>query len=190
MERIINLTQKSAQWFHVQRFYREIEALSRYALTIIEDPSLSSLEVSSEILSSELSEAASTFNKIPTEIKVKLDHPFKQLKDIVLGENGLVTLRKRELLLEIVGKSLINENQRFTLLVDEASSALVKQEIQETQEATATTESLRQKYMLILLFATTVGLFSIGALMYFYLIRNIISRLSWLSNAMQSIASR
>lgn len=189
IERIINLTKKSAKWFPVQRFYREVEALSRYALTIIEDPSIPSLDISSQIISNDLLQATTTFDQLPAEISVKLNQTFLDLKNIILGDSGLIALREKELLLELVGQNLINENKRFTTLVDEGSSNLLQQEIAETQQAGSATEKLRQKYMFLLLLATFVGLFSIGALMYFYLIRNIISRLSWLSNAMQSIAA-
>ncbi|WP_372880467.1 diguanylate cyclase [Psychromonas sp.] len=189
MERIVAMARSSAQWNPVQRFYREVETISRHTLSATQDPTLSALGVSRQTLSIALLEADITFKKLPAEIHSKLDRSFTELQEIVLAESGLLTFRKRELLLAIDSQNLISENHRLTHLIDQAASALMNQEVSETNNAGMTTEQIQQKYMFILLLVTCIGLLGIAALMYFHIIRNVILRLSWLSESMLSIAA-
>jgi diguanylate cyclase (GGDEF)-like protein len=189
VKRISILAQKSAQWSSIQRFYREIETISRHALSSTQEPTLSALSVSQQILINELHEVERTFKKQPSEIHTELNQAFFHLKEIILSKNGLLALRKQQLLQEMLSQNLLNENQRINKLVGDAASNLERHEISETKKAGLITEKLRQKNMLILLLVTAMGLLSVGALVYFHLIRNVISRLSWLSEAMQSIAA-
>ncbi len=189
VDKIVEMARRSAQWAPVQRFYTEVETITGRVLAAIQDPTLSALAVSREILKTALIEADITFKKLPAEINSKLGRSFIELQEIVLAESGLLAFRERELMLEIESQNLISENQRISHLVDEATSSLVRQEVLETKSAGLTTEQIRQKYMFILLLATAIGLLGIAALMYFHVIGNVILRLSWLSNAMQSIAA-
>lgn len=189
IDQIMAMVRKSADWAPVQRFYTEVETITGRVLAAIQDPTLTALAISRQILKTELNDAAITFQKLPSDINSNLGRSFTELQDIVLSESGLLAIRKRELLLEIESQNLISENRRITFLVDEATSVLVHRELSVMSSAGKSADELRQKYTFILLIATVLGLLGIGALMYFHVIRHVILRLSWLSEAMQSVAA-
>lgn len=189
IDRIVEMAQRSARWAPVQRFYTEVETISGHAFAAIQDPTLTTLAISRQILKASLSEAEITFKKLPSDIKSSLGRSFTELREIILAENGLLTLRKRELMLEIENQNLISENSRITRLVHEATSGLVRREIFMMASAGQSADETRQKYTLILLIATGLGLLGITALMYFHVMRHVILRLSWLSEAIQSLAA-
>ncbi|MGB5445017.1 MAG: diguanylate cyclase [Psychromonas sp.] len=189
IDKIVEMSRRSAQWAPVQRFYTEVETIAGRVLAAIQDPTLSALAISREVLKTALIEADITFKKLPAEINAVLDRPFIELQEIVSAESGLLAFRERELMLEIESQNLISENRRITRLVDQATSDLVRQELAVMSNAGMSADQIRQRYTLILLFATGLGLLGIVALMYFHVLRNVISRLSWLSEAMQAIAA-
>jgi diguanylate cyclase (GGDEF)-like protein len=189
IDRIIEMTQQAARWTPVQRFYTEVETITGRVLAAVQDPTLTALALSRQILKDSLIEADLTCKKLPSDIHSDLDKPFAELQEIVLGETGLLALRKRELMLEIESQNLISENHRITRLFHTATSELVQQELSMMTSAGQSAEQTRKRYAFILLFATGFGLLAITALMHFYVLRHVILRLSWLSEAMQAVAA-
>ena len=189
IDRIVEIAQKSARWAPVQRFYTEVETITGRVLAAIQDPTLTALALSRQILKESLIEADLTCKKLPSDIHSDLDKPFAELQEIVLGKTGVLALRKRELMLEIESQNLINENHRITRLFHAATSELVHQELSMMSSAGQSADKTRQRYTFILLFATGIGLLGITALMHFYVLRHVILRLSWLSEAMQAVAA-
>ena len=189
MDRILGMVRKSTRLTPVSRFYTEIETIFGRSLVAVQDTSPAALQFSREVLQAALDEASATFEKLPSEIAANLEVEFANLKDIVLGDTGLLALREHRLLLDIQSQDLIRENRRVTRLVDAATSNLVRNELNAIDRAGHSANITRQRYTRILLFVTGLGVLGIVMLMYFHVMRNVIVRLSWLSKAMQSVAA-
>lgn len=188
-QRIASIAKSTAHWNSLQHFYRKIETISRRILAALQDPSPAKLAISRQTITTELQKADFIFKKLPAEIKTVIEKTFTEFHEIALSESGLLAFHQRELLLSIDSKALITENQAITLQVNEATSALVSQGIQATNLASLATENVREKYVLILLVSTGLGLLCIAALMYFHVVRHLLFRLSWLGESMLSIAA-
>ncbi|ACN13472.1 signal transduction family protein (GGDEF domain protein) [Desulforapulum autotrophicum HRM2] len=189
IDQIIEMARRSAHWAPVQRFYTEVESITGRGLAAIQDPTLTALAISRQILKTALIEAGITFKNLPSEINSDLGRSFTELQKIILAETGLLSFRRRELMLGIKSQNLISENHRITRLVDEATSGLVRRELSVMSNAGQSADEIRQRYTLILLIVTGLGLLAIASLMYFHVMRHVILRLSWLSEAMQFIAA-
>lgn len=188
MARAIEIARRSAQFMPVSRFHTEVETVTGRVLAATQDPTLTALELSRQVLSTALGEAHITFGKLPPSIRAEVAKPFAELRDIVLAEDGLVALRERELTLLNESQSLIDENHRVTRLVDVATSDLVRSGLDVMAQAGTSAKETQRRYLFILVAVTSLGLLGIAVLMYFHVIRNVIVRLSWLSEAMQDVA--
>lgn len=189
MDRVIELVRRSVQFTPVAHFYGEVETISAHVMAATQDPTLTALELSRQILETELSETRVTFGKLPPSVKSDIADTFAELQDLILAENGLVALRGRELALLSESQGLIDENQRIIGLVDAATSKLVRGGLGVMAQAGVSANKTRQRYSLILIVVTGLGLLGIAALMYFHVVRHLIARLSWLSEAMQDVAA-
>ena len=189
MERVTAMVQRTVSLTPVSRFYTEIETIAGRVLVAVQDPTPTSLQFSKAVLQTALDSASITFGKLPDDIALNLEGAFTELKDIVLADKGLVTLRANRLALDMESQKLIEENHRITRLVDAATSSLVQGEYDAMVSAGGAVNETRQRYTRVLLFVTGLGLIGIVALMHFHVMRNVIVRLSWLSTAMQNVAA-
>ena len=189
MDRIIALAQSSTQLIPVTRFYTEVETITGRILAALQDPTDTALDLSRQVLEMALADAQATFDSLPPKIVAELAEPFAELRKTILAEEGLVALRKRELALRTETDRLIEENRKIADLVHGATSILVRGGLDAMSTAGRTTAETRQRYTLIVVVVTGLGLLGIAALMYFHVLRNVIVRLSRLSEAMRRIAA-
>lgn len=189
MDRIAEMVRTSIHLIPVARFDTEVEMIAGRVLAAIQDPTLTALAVSRQVLEMTLDEAASTFGRLPPQIASSIAMYFAELRDMVLADNGLVALREEELSLQVESQNLIEENRRITRLIDAATSELVSSGLEAMADAGQVANKARQRYSLILGVVTGLGLLGIAALMYFHVMRNVIVRLSRLSEAMRDVAA-
>jgi len=189
MDQIAEMALRSAHLTPASRFYTEIETIAGRTLVAIQDPALTRLAISRQVLQTAIDNAELTFKKVPTDIAASLTDPFSELKQIVLAEHGLLAMRERELTLTIESQQLIGENHRISVLVDASTTALVNGGLDEINKAGLSANETRQRYMLILLIATGLGLAGIVILIRFHVFHNVILRLSALSEAMRFVAA-
>ena len=189
MERVVELMKNSSQQIPVSRFYTEVEIIAGRAMAAIQDSKLTTLALSQQILEIAFRDATITYSNLPPGIVAELGNLFTDLQEIVKGRNGLLMLREQELKLQNDSQHMIDENQRITALVDSAISDLVGLGFDTISQAGQATDEMRHWYMLLLTIATGFGLLVIAALMHFHVMRHVICRLSWLSEAMQQIAA-
>ena len=189
MDRIVAMAQSSSQLIPVTRFYTEVETITGRVLAAIQDPTDSALDLSRQVLETALAEAATTFDSLPPKVAAELAQPFAELRGTVLAEEGLVALHQRELALRTETDRLIDENRKIADQVLGATSVLVHGGLDAISTAGRTTAETRQRYTLIVIVVTGLGLLGIAVLMYFHVLRNVIARLSRLSEAMRHIAA-
>ena len=189
MDQIAEMALRSAHLTPASRFYTEIETIAGRTLVAIQDPALTRLAISRQVLQTALNNAGITFKKVPADIAASLTGSFSELKQIVLAEDGLLALRERELSLAIESQQLIAENHHISVLVDSSTRALVNGGLDAIDRAGLSANEIRQRYMLILLIATGIGLAGIVILIRFHVFHNVILRLSSLSEAMRFIAA-
>jgi len=189
MKRVVGMMKDFSHQMPVARFYTDVEIIAGRAMAAMQDSELTTLAVSREILKIAFRDATISFNKLLPDIAIELSYLFTELQEIVTGEEGLLILREQALKLQHESQHVIDENQRITALVNVAISDLVSLGFDKMTKAGRSTEEMRHKYMLILIVLTVLGLLVIAALMHFHVIRHVISRLSWLSEAMQQVAA-
>ena len=189
MDRIVAMAQSSTQLIPVTRFYTEVETITGRILAAIQDPTDTALDLSRQVLETALADAAATFKDLPPKVFAELAEPFAELRETVLAEEGLVALRKRELALQDQTDRLIEENRKIADLVHGATTILVRSGLNTISTAGRTTAETRQRYTLVVIVVTGLGLLGIAVLMYFHVLRNVIARLSRLSEAMRHIAA-
>ncbi len=189
LARIGELAKEMTMLLPLPRFYAEIESINGRLLAASQDSSPAALHLSQRFLQAALTEAGDTLAKLPEFLKKELDQSFAELRDLTLGENGLISLRRRELRIVEESQALNTLNQTILHRMNAATAELVHQGLNEIEQAGQAANALRHRSMIILVLASSLGLLGVALLLHFYVHRHVLARLSWLSTAMQDVAA-
>ena len=171
------------------RFYATVESINGRLLAAGLSPTPTSLNTARHELTVSLGSLRDTLKSIPGDLGRDLAHPIAELNDLILGEDGLLRLRESELLLLGEIKGLNAVNQDILEQVNAETARLVSMRQSEMTRTGASLQDMRRESMLILVAVAALGLFVVAVLMHFYVNRQIITRLAWLSAAMQDVAA-
>lgn len=189
VDRVAEIALEMSPLISLAEFYGKVESIHGRLLAASQDRTLPALNVSREVLNNSLYSARRTFEGLPENLSPLLAESLAELQDLALSEEGLVALRERELLLFGESQHLITENQRITHDVETASAEWVADAMQAINEASAAASKTRRQYVRVMAAVIGCGLLCIATLMHFHINRHVITRLSWLSEAMQDIAA-
>jgi len=173
----------------VARVYAVIESVNARLLAASQDPSLALLDVSRKVVDKALADIEAPLKKLSASLGLGLDAPFAELRDLALGAEGMIALRERELRLEEESKGLIALNQELVREVAAATSGMLSLGLDDMMRTGEAIDVMRQQYMAYLILSALVVLSFVGMLMYFHINGHVIRRLTWLSEAMQSVAA-
>lgn len=189
VDKVATMSKELTQLLPVTRFYATVESINGRLLVSSLSPSLTSLDTSRQELTASLINLRETFNILPEELRRDLGQAVRELEKLILNDNGLVQLRESELLLLDQIKELNSHNQIILQRVNAETSRMVNSSQNEMVETGNTLMIFGQRAMLILVFFAVVSLICVAGLMHFYVNRQVLSRLSWLSASMQDVAA-
>lgn len=172
----------------VARFYTIIEYINGRLLMAGQSPTIASLNTSRQELIFFLKDLNEGFENFPDELKRELTEPLEILNNLILSENGLVQLREKELQLLEAISTLNTANQSILVEVNTATEQMVNNSQNEMSDIAENLAVFRKKSMMILLFLAGAGFLCVTGLMHFYVNRQIIAHLSWVSFSMLKIA--
>jgi|GEM_PF-4390742 len=187
--KVAAMSEQLAQMLPAARFYATVESINGRLLAGSLSPSLSSLRTSRQELTASLTSLRETFQILPKELCEELSQAVNELEELILNENGLIQLRESELLLLVQIKELNDHNQAILQRVNAETSRMVSNSQNEMVETGNSLMLFGQRAMLILIFFAGLSLICVAGLMHFYVNGQILSRLSWLSTAMQDVAA-
>jgi diguanylate cyclase (GGDEF)-like protein len=187
--RISAIAGEMTESISTMRFYAEIEAIHGRLLSAGQARSGIDLELSHSVLRNRYQVASQTFALLPAQVASRIAQPFAQLDNLINSEQGLVSLRHAELVLFQEGEALLERNRSIAARIDSETQGLVASGMRAMTEAGGRAERTRERYLARTLIITVAGLLGLAALMYFQIHRRLVSRLAWLSSAMQKIAA-
>lgn len=189
VDKVATMAEQLIQLLPVARFYAAVESINGRLLAGSLSPSLTSLDTSRQELTASLTNLRETFNILPEELRRDLGQAVSELEELILSDKGLIQLRESELLLLGEIKELNDHNQVILQRVNTATSRMVSSSQNEMVETGNTLMLFGKRAMLILVFFAGLSLICVAGLMHFYVNRQILSRLSWLSTSMQDVAA-
>lgn len=189
VDRIAKMASQLTLLLPVARFYGEIEAVNGRLLAASQDATLPTLNLSLQVLNASLESIEVTLERFPESLARELAQPFADLKQLVRGEDGLIRLRGRELRLNEESLALNRVNEQILKRVGAATDNMVRSGLDAVSRTGLEVDVTRRRYFLFLVITTGLGLVGVALLMHFQIDRHVIARLSWLSSAMQDVAS-
>lgn len=189
MTQITTLAAETAALIPLSRFYAEIEAIGGRLLAASQDPTLTSLALSEQVINFSLNMAGSTLNRIPQDIAVELRHYFGQLQNQAAADEGLLNLHRRELLLLIQGELLDQNNQQIIARVDLATTTLLDRKLMAIDQAGEQLAVSSRNSRILLMAVTLLGIAGMAAYFYLHVLSHLIVRLDRLSQNMQLIVA-
>jgi len=187
-ERIARIAGDMSRLVPAARFYGEIEAIHGRLSSAGQEPNLRSLQTAGEVVRAMLELARSTYAALVEDIARPLEGPFDDLQDLALSDDGLLALHERELRAREQTQAVILENQRITERIDAATAEMVRQGLAGIDAAAGRAAGDLRGSIDNTVIVTIVGFVVILALS-LYVNRSLVRRLSWLSRAMQELAS-
>ncbi|MGE4299330.1 MAG: diguanylate cyclase [Desulfovibrionaceae bacterium] len=171
------------------RFYATVESIHGRLLAASLTPSLASLNTSRHELAVSLATLRDALAKLPEDPGRDLAQPVEDLDALTLRNDGLIQLRENEL--RLLGRimDLNAVNQGILQRVNTATSRMVDSSQREMSQTGRTLTRIRQRATVILVLLAGLGLLCVAGLMHFYVNRQVIARLSWLSASMQDVAA-
>jgi class 3 adenylate cyclase/PAS domain-containing protein len=121
----------------------------------------------------------------PRQLVLSEVEHFRQLID---GENNLPTLRARELTLIAKGDDVLAENAHLSRELTASVELLVGETKLEISQATSNVRTVQTRSSIILLLIVSLSLASSILIVWLYVDRNLVARLTALSNSMMAIA--
>jgi len=189
LEQVADVVAEMVHLLPVARFYSDIEFINGRLLAASQDPTLAALQTSRKVLHASLAGLKDIMGNLPPPLQTTLAQHFAGLQGLILGENGLVVLRQRELLHFEELQQLNRTNQEILQRVNLATAEMVNRVQGELDRTGDELGLMRQQSMFILALVAGLGLAGVALLMHFYVNRQIVSRLAWLSAAMQNLAA-
>lgn len=140
-------------------------------------------------LKTALSELNAAIEKTPTRIRRKLKRLFAAFVGLSEGEEGVPETRKRELIAIGSGKMLLEANSSLAKLLSNRIDFLVRNAEEEIADAKAIATDVQNLSFNILVAVGVLSLISSLLIVWLYVGRVLIARLTALNNSMLSIAS-
>jgi diguanylate cyclase (GGDEF)-like protein len=187
--KVATMSEQMSIMLPAARFYATVESINGRLLAGNLSPSLTSLDTSRQELAASMKNLSETFNILPEELRQDVGQAVSELEELVINDNGLIQLRESELLLLGQIKELNDQNQVILQRVNVETSRMVSNSQNEMVETGNTLTLFGRRAMLILVFFAGLSLLCVAGLMHFYVNRQILSRLSWLSASMQDVAA-
>ncbi|MCY0147036.1 PAS-domain containing protein [Hoeflea sp. G2-23] len=159
-------------------------ALSNIAIT----QSVEEVEVLTFGLNTALAELRSANDEMPQQLKRRLVRLFAAFVELSEGENGLPEIRKQELIAIESGEELLEANAALSNLLSNRIDFLVKNAKDEIAVARASATDIQKLSFNILVAVGALSLVSSILVVWLYVGRVLIRRLTALSNSMLSIA--
>lgn len=173
----------------VARFYATVQFINGRLLASGQSPTPASLNTLRREISASLESLDETMVSLPEDLKGELAQPVSVLSDLILQDNGLIRLRERELALLQETTALNALNGDILQRVNAATAQMAADSQGEMTRAGLTLMRTLQRSMLILAAVAGLGLLGVAGLMHFHVNRHVLTRLSWLSSAMQNVAA-
>lgn len=186
---IIEIVDEMAPLLPVPRFYATVEAISARLLAAANDPTLTELDTSREVLLYSIDTGMSILDSLPDAVRQDVEEPFRVLRELVESDGGLLDLRREELLLEEETRILNGENREILERVRRGTDTMVHRGLDEVDRMRRSVDAMRRRSIMFLLVTAVSGAIAGIVLIRFYVDRNIIRRLSKLSDAMQEVAA-
>ena len=151
--------------------------------------SVDEIEVLEFGLKTALAELSVATEKMPPRVKNKLKRLFAAFVSLSEGEKGVPETRKRELRAIASGKTLLEANSSLAKLLTNRIDFLVRNAEEEIADAKATATEVQNLSFNILVAVGVMSLISSILIVWLYVGRVLIARLTALSNSMLSIAN-
>lgn len=188
-EQIARMSGSTAPLIPLSRFYAEVESIGGRLIAATQDPTLTALAVSEQIINFNLQVASGTLEELPPDVSGVLNRHFVELQAISLSPEGMVSLRQRELMLLASGEELNRQNQQIIARVDLAVAALVNSELTQIDRAADRASSANRASQWLLLIVTAIGLAGLLAFFYLHVLRHLLPRLTRLSDTLLDISA-
>lgn len=180
---------RTAPLIPLARFYAQVEAIGSRTLGASQDPSLTALELSVEVINTLTGNASATLSRLPADLAAEFGDLFTSLTILAQSDTGMINLRRRELNLLLQGDVWNAENQQILNRLDTTTGALVNTELAAIHQASESVARTNQTNFWLLSSIAFVGITSLILFFYLYILRDLLARLSFLSHAMQKIAA-
>jgi len=189
VEKVAAMVGQLGKLLPVARFYATVQFINGRLLAASQSPTLATLNTARQELTVSLRSISGTLQFFPEDLSRDLAQPVADLTGFILQDDGLIRLRERELTLlqEIQALNAVNED--ILRRINTATALMVSGSQSEMTRTGVTLMRTRQRSMLILILVAGAGLLGVAGIMYFYVNRHVITRLSWLSSAMQNVAA-
>ncbi|MDO9520246.1 MAG: diguanylate cyclase [Pseudohongiella sp.] len=189
LEQIGEIAARTAPLIPLARFYAQVESIGSRILVAAQDPSLTALSLSEELISTLLNNALATLSRLPPEVADEFDELYNRLKMLAQSDSGLPQLRRRELGLLAQGDIWNAQNQQILAQLDNLTSDLVDHELAAIYDASASVSSVNLTTFWLLLSVAITGVISLAMFFYFHILKDLLARLTFLSQSMQDIAA-
>ncbi len=189
VEKIASMAGNVTSLLPVARFYATVESINGRLLAASLSPALTDLNTSLQELTHSLATIRDLFKILPEDLRRDLDHPIAAIEHLIQDDDGMIRLRERELLLLDKINALNDVNKNILLRINTMTTRMVNSSQNEIIRTGLSLMRIRQRSMLIVIIVAGLGILIMSGLMYFYVTRHIIDRLSWLSSAMQKVAA-
>ena len=127
-------------------------------------------------------------SSLDPDVSLALIAPLSQLRSNAIGNSSIIAARKVELETAAEGRRLTVENSELSSRLSNAVDALVAKSKQEINVATEQTQSVQKFGRLGLLLVVLLSLISSVLIVWLYVGRNIVARLTALSDRMLTLA--
>jgi diguanylate cyclase (GGDEF)-like protein len=171
------------------KLYADIEAINGRLLAAGEEPSAADVEVALAALRLKLSEIDRAFQRLEAGLADLVREPLAGLRRLALDQDGLPALRIREVAIINDSRRLLDENALIAQSVNRAVTSLVNDSRIGVASAAAQAADVRAAGMSALVTAILLTLAGVAVMLRFYVGGYLIRRLSWISDAMLSIAA-
>lgn len=189
MAQIADIAIRSAPLIALARFYTEVETIGGRLIGASQDQSLTALEVSEEFINAMLIGAESTLARLPEEVRSEFEQTFAMLSALLRSDSGITSLRRRELNLLLQGAAWNDENLLILSRLEAITSNLVENELAAIDKASASVARANTTSFWLLSSVALIGICSLVLFFCSYILRDLLARLTALSNAMQDIAA-
>ncbi len=166
-----------------------MESINGRLLAASQAPDKAALNTSRLELTVSLGSLRDNLKTLPGDLSRDLAQPVAELNDLILNDDGLIRLRERELLLFDEIQEMNALNQVVLQRVNRETARLVSICLGGMSRKGDALRLIRKRSMISLVLVAGLGLLGVAGLMHFYVNRQLLARLSWLSTAMQGVAA-
>jgi diguanylate cyclase (GGDEF)-like protein len=126
--------------------------------------------------------------QIDPALSAALAGSMHDLRELALGEGGIIALRANELRILDDLARLMEENSRISRQMDDATRTVVAESLSGVERAMSAVSEVKTTSLTVLLGVIFAMVLGVGLLMQFYVNSHLLRRLAWLNEAMLAIA--